>query len=216
MLILEQDRIFNVTCDKNATSLKVGDDDGDHLIQNDNDFNATDFAPSTTSLWVFVVPHAECRLNWSLIACYSSLSLDTPIEFNLELLPNADNDDSMLLESLSDHDVGYGQSYNMKISFKSEHDKTKYSDRFRATHCVAQADDIAVELINAHGCSIDKKLINDFLYKNGSAIAKIPSMFRFPNSKTMKLECKLSICQDFQVCRVHIKPIFILKFIGVF
>uniref|UniRef100_A0A914QYR4 ZP domain-containing protein n=1 Tax=Panagrolaimus davidi TaxID=227884 RepID=A0A914QYR4_9BILA len=124
----------------------------------------------------------------------NSILLPT-IEFNLELVPN---DDSKTFEILSDHDVGYGQSYTMNISFKSEYDKNEYGNRFRATHCVAEADDTAVELVDSHGCSINKKLMTDFVYKNGYATAKIPSMFRFPNSKTMKLECKLSICQEIQ------------------
>uniref|UniRef100_A0AC35FTY0 ZP domain-containing protein n=1 Tax=Panagrolaimus sp. PS1159 TaxID=55785 RepID=A0AC35FTY0_9BILA len=164
LLILEQDRLFNVTCDKNAISLKIGNDDGDHLIGND-DANSTDaFLSSSTN----------------------SILLPT-IEFNLELVPN---DDSKTFEILSDHDVEYGQSYTMNISFKSEYDKNEY-----------EADDTAVELVDSHGCSINKKLMTDFVYKNGYATAKIPSMFRFPNSKTMKFECKLSICQEIQVCR---------------
>uniref|UniRef100_A0A914Z185 ZP domain-containing protein n=1 Tax=Panagrolaimus superbus TaxID=310955 RepID=A0A914Z185_9BILA len=172
--------IFNVTCDKKAISLKIGDDEGDQIIQND-DFNSSE----------------------AIVSSANSASILFPrIEFNLELVPSHDTvDDSKMFETLSDHDVGYGQSYFMNISFKSENDKAEYGDKFRVTHCVAEADDIAVELVDANGCSINKKLITDFVYKNGYATAKIPSMFRFPNSKTMKFECKLSICQEIQLCR---------------
>ena len=48
MLILEQDRVFHVTCDKKSVSLKIGDPDGEMLIDSFNDdANVTEQATLT-------------------------------------------------------------------------------------------------------------------------------------------------------------------------
>lgn len=49
---------------------------------------------------------------------------------------------------------------------------------------------------------MDRNLISDFLYENGRAIAKIASMFRFPNTDKIHFKCDLTICSDESDCAV--------------
>ncbi|KAE9553867.1 hypothetical protein FO519_002908 [Halicephalobus sp. NKZ332] len=180
MLILEQDRIFHVTCDKKSVSIKIGDTDGEMLVSNfDDGANSTE---QDTSFFGQSPPNRE-------------------VEFDLELIPVVSDEDPLLLKNISSHDVGYGQSYDMKALLKNEVDKDLYGKRFRVSHCTATADSIVVDLIDQMGCSIDKKIISNFEYGDGFAVARIPSMFKFPKSKTMKLECSLTLCEEFQICK---------------
>jgi len=179
-LILEQDRVFHITCDKKFVALKMGDPDGKMLVDSfDDDTNSTEEITPT----------------------FEQSPPEKEVEFNLELIPITSNESPLFLESMQSHDVGYGQSYDMKASFKHETDKQIYGERFRITHCTATSDNIVVDLIDNIGCSTDKKIIGNFEYGDGYAVARIPSMFKFPESKTMKLECSLAICQDYQICK---------------
>uniref|UniRef100_A0A0M3IRK6 ZP domain-containing protein n=1 Tax=Ascaris lumbricoides TaxID=6252 RepID=A0A0M3IRK6_ASCLU len=98
-------------------------------------------------------------------------------------------------------EVIYGEPYFLRVRMKDDEVASSPRPRFRVTVCQASgADNATVELTDSNGCSMDRNLISDFLYENGRAIAKIVSMFRFPNTDKIHFKCDLTICSDESDC----------------
>lgn len=112
-------------------------------------------------------------------------------------------DDSLALDKMGNHDVGYGQTYDLKVVLKSDGENAHYQDNFRVFNCFASSGTTTpVELIDERGCSVDKKILEEFAYDHGYAVGRIPSMFKFPKTPTMKLECAVKLCEAFDTCKV--------------
>jgi hypothetical protein len=62
-------------------------------------------------------------------------------------------------------------------------------------------------LISPNGCSLDKNIIENFVYGKESAEAKISSLFRLPDSQTVTFDCALKLCAEHDEC----KPNCVLK-----
>uniref|UniRef100_A0A914Z1I6 ZP domain-containing protein n=1 Tax=Panagrolaimus superbus TaxID=310955 RepID=A0A914Z1I6_9BILA len=92
--------------------------------------------------------------------------------------------------------VKYGESYFIKVSMEN----FEYAQRFRVTDCIAESEGLVAELFDSNGCPISEEIKN-FDYKNGYATALIPSFFRFFNFKLLKIECKISICDQVLGCQ---------------
>uniref|UniRef100_A0A915BMK1 ZP domain-containing protein n=1 Tax=Parascaris univalens TaxID=6257 RepID=A0A915BMK1_PARUN len=94
-------------------------------------------------------------------------------------------------------EVTYGEPYFLRVQIKDDEAVSSPRAGFRVTVCHASgADNATVKLTDSHGCSMDRNLISDFLYKNGRANAKIASMFRFPNTDKIHFKCTISVCND--------------------
>uniref|UniRef100_A0A914D0V6 ZP domain-containing protein n=1 Tax=Acrobeloides nanus TaxID=290746 RepID=A0A914D0V6_9BILA len=182
LLILEQDRLFNVTCDR-VNDGTVSGAIGSGLNGFAGDQRLLDATNGTVEI---------------------SSSLDPEVDFDLSLFPVNSNEVEVFNNTIgpsNEHDVSYGKSYDLKISIKNPDDAIVYGKLFRAHSCFATGVDVSVELVNSHGCTIDKHLLSDFVYEKGTAKARIPSMFNFPESKTMKLECSVAICREEFECK---------------
>uniref|UniRef100_A0AC34FXK7 ZP domain-containing protein n=1 Tax=Panagrolaimus sp. ES5 TaxID=591445 RepID=A0AC34FXK7_9BILA len=92
--------------------------------------------------------------------------------------------------------VKYGESYFLKVSLEN----VEYARRFRITDCIAESEGLVAELIDPNGCSINDETKN-FNYEDGHATALIPSFFRFFNFKLLKIECKISLCDQSLGCQ---------------
>uniref|UniRef100_A0A7E4UYG4 ZP domain-containing protein n=1 Tax=Panagrellus redivivus TaxID=6233 RepID=A0A7E4UYG4_PANRE len=180
LLILQQDRVFNISCSRKSVALKVGDNDGVRLVKEPG-LESNDTVANSTMADLPVL----------------SFSRDNDVEFELALIPSkTDSESPENTNALSTGQLGFGMSYDLRASIKNSDDRLEFGERFRVSHCAVSSEDITVQLMDNHGCSIDNKLITDFVYKKGVAVARIPSMFQFPNSKIVKFECKFFICED--------------------
>ncbi|KHN87663.1 hypothetical protein Tcan_11303 [Toxocara canis] len=119
-------------------------------------------------------------------------SLDPRISFKLGV-----SDADRMLNA-----VLYGKPYALLVEMKTDYVLSgSMNGAFRVATCRAfGAENTTVELTDSSGCSMDRNLISDFTYGNGRAVAKIPSMFRFPSIDTVRFECSLAVCDDEQQC----------------
>lgn len=91
----------------------------------------------------------------------------------------------------------FGHPYDLKVSVDSSTNK-----HFRVHSCFASSKTRSVELISSNGCSLDKSLIENFVYEKKSASAHIPQMFHFAeDSNTVKFECALLLCAENEECK---------------
>jgi hypothetical protein len=97
----------------------------------------------------------------------------------------------------------YSQPYDLKVTVDSSTNR-----HFRVHSCFATSKTRSVELISSNGCSLDKSLIENFVYSDKSAAAHIPRMFYFADdSNFVKFECALLLCVGNEEC----KPNCVLK-----
>ncbi|CAD5220380.1 unnamed protein product [Bursaphelenchus okinawaensis] len=88
----------------------------------------------------------------------------------------------------------FGKPYNLVVSTSKAH-------HFRVHSCVAQSEGTSVELIASNGCTLDRKLTQDFVYSENEAEARIHRMFRFPDSSEVVFKCSFVECSDRQSCK---------------
>lgn len=50
------------------------------------------------------------------------------------------------------------------------------------------------QLTDRRGCSLLPNLVSHFTRTDSAMVATLPSMFRFPNSNTVTLNCKVDPC----------------------
>ncbi|KAI6207142.1 hypothetical protein M3Y94_00996100 [Aphelenchoides besseyi] len=115
-------------------------------------------------------------------------SVTKPVAFDVELIP-AGQDCAVQI-------VSYGDAYDLRILLREPTQR-----RFRVHSCVIRSETASVPLIGSNGCSQDKNLIGDFLYEKDSAKARIPTMFRFPDSNSIHFDCSLSLCPSNEECK---------------
>ncbi|CAD5226896.1 unnamed protein product [Bursaphelenchus xylophilus] len=111
-----------------------------------------------------------------------------PYEYQISLIPvvGAERTNSLYPE--------FGKPYDLLISASKPH-------HFRVHSCVAQSDGTSVELIASNGCTLDRKLTQDFIYSEAGARARIEKMFRFPDSSEVIFKCSFVECSEHKNCK---------------
>ncbi|KAI1732770.1 CUTiclin-Like [Ditylenchus destructor] len=82
---------------------------------------------------------------------------------------------------------------------------------FRIHSCtISPAEDLdasqKVEVIDSAGCATQPSLLSSFEYSSDGrnlAFSHIPSIFRFPDSKTLRFRCSFELCQENDLCDAH-------------
>ncbi|XP_049791489.1 uncharacterized protein LOC126198905 [Schistocerca nitens] len=112
---------------------------------------------------------------------------------------NANNQTSLVSLKLLDHDrkvteVVYGRPYTLRADISRP--DGMYGIRVRS--CFAFSKQNAnVSLIDDRGCPVSRQVISPLKYnqKEGWAEATIYSMFRFPDSTQVNLQCDIAVCK---------------------
>ncbi|CCD70963.1 ZP domain-containing protein [Caenorhabditis elegans] len=90
--------------------------------------------------------------------------------------------------------VKYSQPYTLQIRPLPSTQQNSYS--FFVGQCIAQpvGGNVTVQLTDPVGCALFKSIMGHFARRESVEEAEIPSMFRFPNAKQLKISCIVTEC----------------------
>lgn len=90
--------------------------------------------------------------------------------------------------------VKYSQPYTLQIRPFPNPSQNAYS--FFVGQCTAQpvGGNVTVQLTDPVGCALFKSIMGHFARRESVEEAEIPSMFRFPNAKQLKISCIVTEC----------------------
>lgn len=142
-----------------------------------------------SSLALAVRSHTTLELagdNYYVITCGRSgfRDTDTNTTSNVKLL--------LTREGKQVKEVTYGREYKLM----AEMDKPSANYGIRVRNCFAFSDqNSSVRLLNDKGCP-ERNVISQFVFDQdtGSSTADLYSMFRFPESNTVHLQCEIILC----------------------
>ena len=90
----------------------------------------------------------------------------------------------------------HGNSYKLKIDI----DNPDYVYGMFIRNCIgfSAVNTTEVELIDEYGCPVDDSIIEPFEYSNStnSISTKIKSMFKFPESNRVYIQCNALLCKN--------------------
>ncbi|CAJ0928900.1 unnamed protein product, partial [Mesorhabditis belari] len=96
-------------------------------------------------------------------------------------------------------DLIFGRPYTLSV-----HQMPGKSQPFLVTKCTARGDtNLSATVIDSRGCPSGSPLLAPFTRSSDNAISTsvIPSMFRFPSTTTLTVECAIQICGQDESCR---------------
>lgn len=109
--------------------------------------------------------------------------------------PSPDYELRVLSSRLPVGTVKYSQPYTLQIRpFKNP---SQSLNTFFVGQCTAQpiGGNVSVQLTDPVGCALFKSIMGHFKRREYVEEAEIPSMFRFPNAKLLKIECIVTECE---------------------
>ncbi|ULT97281.1 hypothetical protein L3Y34_005238 [Caenorhabditis briggsae] len=108
--------------------------------------------------------------------------------------PTPDYELRVLSSRLPVDTVKYSQPYTLQIRPFPNPSHNAYS--FFVGQCTAQpvGGNVTVQLTDPVGCALFKSIMGHFARRESVEEAEIPSMFRFPNAKQLKVSCIVTDC----------------------
>ncbi|CAO4375136.1 unnamed protein product [Caenorhabditis nigoni] len=108
--------------------------------------------------------------------------------------PTPDYELRVLSSRLPVDTVKYSQPYTLQIRPFPNPSHNAYS--FFVGQCTAQpvGGNVTVQLTDPVGCALFKSIMGHFARRESVEEAEIPSMFRFPNAKQLKISCIVTDC----------------------
>lgn len=109
-------------------------------------------------------------------------------------VPSPDYQLRVLSSRLPVDTVKYSQPYTLQIRPFPNSSQNPYS--FFVGQCIAQPinGNVTVQLTDPVGCALFKSIMGHFARRESVEEAEIPSMFRFPNAKQLKITCIVTDC----------------------